>query len=138
MGSALTVLLSISRYINISLLGTILISTFFNPLNISWEIILGLLIFLCILPGLIYDSQIGTIIGNLTNYYSFTLPPALEVSLVYILFYILYNNIANRTQGSAFLIIILLYTFCVYRSFFPPNDGSADSIAANMYWNKDT
>lgn len=131
MGSALTVLLSISRIMSLILLLIILIKQFYN---VDMSVIL---VFSIIVIMSLRTAQFDKI----QNYWESPLPPSLEIALVYLLLFIMYKSDTykyNYDYGlgnmmNPILAITILYTLCVIYSFFPPV-GEFDRMAANRYW----
>jgi hypothetical protein len=130
MGSALTVLLSVSREINLVLLGTILIKSFYNPLQLGSYWIFLIMFFIMLLP---YVIEMPKIFTDLTNYYAFPLPAALEILLVYILSFILYKiNGESASNMSIMIYLLVLYTLAVGTSLYPSD--TFDGMAAKNFW----
>jgi len=131
MGSALTVLLSISRDINLALLGTILIKSFFNPFQLELSWIFVIMLFIIIVPFLVI--QMPQFFADLTNYYAFPLPAALEILLVYILSFVLYRISDKPSNILVPIFFLSIYTLLVGQSLWPSD--TFDGRAAKIFWN---
>ena len=121
MGSALTVLLSVSRSLNLSLATTILLELV-SPYKISPSLSVVILFFLFIAL-----SGSGM---PLMNYYEYQLPKAVELILVYVLLGLLY--FITRDEPMFFIITALVFSVGVYASLFPT--GEFDKRAASNFW----
>jgi len=153
MGSALSVLLSFTRHINLSLIISIAIKFFWNPTMPSRLPMESLFLFI-FLGWTIFEVFIGgyflTYSGEqpwhmLTNYFSssgltssFRTNGLIEIGLVYVMLMVLYYMVRNQDQSgqaARFLIgFALFYSYFVYISIFPDKDGGSDRIAADNFW----
>lgn len=135
----LTVQLSITRWLNISLLATILVSHKFPSIEPAY-------LFLGIFSGFVFSQFILPWSTNLlgrfdfTNYFATPLPEILEMILPYIGLYILYNRMPNNVSSSSYnkylLAIGAYYTYGLYRALFPPSHIGIDKMAADGFWER--
>jgi hypothetical protein len=129
MGSALTVLLSVSRQLNLTLLGTILIKQFYNPLQLQTYWIFLIMLFIIMLPMF---NEMPRIFTDLTNYYYAPLPAALEILLVYILAFMLYRITGDSANMPLMIYLLVVYSIWVAYSLYPSD--SFDGTAAKNFW----
>ena len=131
MGSAITVMLSVTRLLNIALLSTLLLKTKLKT-NIISRIPSSVMIFFILMLN-IWLSMTVRINENIDplNYHSTPLPYIIEIILPIIFLYLLYKN----HNDFGLYIIGLYYIYGMCKSLFP-SSGGIDNIGASHVKNR--
>jgi len=134
MGSAITVMLSFTRYFNIALVTTLAIYKISKPrekYKLLFPSIIIFILFILILI-LLFSRTIKLDDNyNIFNYYSTPLPYIVEIMLPLIILPLLYMN--NRDDYGLFL-LASIYILSMYGALFPPKN-SFDYVAAKNVLN---
>lgn len=130
MGSALTVAISLTRYLNVSLLSTVLIKKYLNTNfinNVYPSVILCVILFLVLIT--VFNIQFPDKI-DIFNYYATPLPEVIEIILPVILMLYLFKSY----NDYGIFIYVAVYLYMMYGALFPSANSGIDKIAADQFW----
>jgi len=129
MGSALTILLSTTRELNV--FAAIVIASHFlfpqaNTTHIAY--IVGFLVLLLIICNP-FPIEL-----NPLNHFSMPVPDIIEIIIFYILMFVMYKQ--QIISPRQVLIVLGLYTYFVYVALFPRGNAGIDVVAARGFWSR--
>lgn len=128
MGSALTIILSVARLLNISLIFSLFVT---HCMKLNFPSSMLVVIFFSIITYISFNSNLFGHKFDPLNHFSTPLPSIIEIILpIILLLYLLYEN--NYDIGL--IGILLLYGLMIYNSLLFPLKGGIDKRAANKFW----